>query len=235
MGAFADLYSRCRTCRKRKTRCDGKRPLCSTCTENGHECLGYAEGEIKKEAKESNPSQNIDVDIDDYEEDILSASRQVGNGHQALGDGSPEAHRKGSQGYFHNAPKAARETTNIKRGGLMNFPGNYRETAVFSDEEPSPMVYRDEDTSSEPIGHLDRSTSSHADGHRVPYFRYFGPTAIVPGFKQMVVSVRENRRSTGAGSSVASMFFGHDHILRTYQSSVSRISRVRRNAISSWD
>jgi hypothetical protein len=39
-----DLQSnRCRTCRKRKTRCDGKKPLCSTCTENGHECLGYAD------------------------------------------------------------------------------------------------------------------------------------------------------------------------------------------------
>lgn len=58
------------------------------------------------------------------------------------------------------------------------------------------------------------SQSSHGHGHdpsssptavrrsesnRVPYFRYFGPTAIVPGFKQMVVSVRDRRRST-AGS-----------------------------------
>ena len=34
------------------------------------------------------------------------------------------------------------------------------------------------------------------NNHRVPYFRYFGPTAIVPGFKQMVVSVKDRRRST---------------------------------------
>lgn len=40
--------------------------------------------------------------------------------------------------------------------------------------------------------------------HRVPYFRYFGPTAIVPGFKQMVVSVRDRRRSTGGSQSAAS-------------------------------
>jgi hypothetical protein len=45
----------------------------------------------------------------------------------------------------------------------------------------------------------------HVESHRVPYFRYFGPTAIVPGFKQMVVSVREHRRSTGAASSLSSM------------------------------
>jgi hypothetical protein len=43
-----------------------------------------------------------------------------------------------------------------------------------------------------------------SNSHRVPYFRYFGPTAIVPGFKQMVVSVREHRRSTDAASSIAS-------------------------------
>lgn len=91
----------------------------------------------------------------------------------------------------------------------MSFPGNYRETAVFSDEEPSPMgrISRATNTSEELTAyHLDRSISSHAESHRVPYFRYFGPTAIVPGFKQMVVSVREHRRSTGTGSSVASTF-----------------------------
>ncbi len=31
------------TCRKRKTRCAGERPTCSTCTKNGHLCLGYTE------------------------------------------------------------------------------------------------------------------------------------------------------------------------------------------------
>lgn len=50
----------------------------------------------------------------------------------------------------------------------------------------------------------------HNESHRVPYFRYFGPTAIVPGFKQMVVKVRDRRRSSisatspSAGSSVFS-------------------------------
>lgn len=43
------------------------------------------------------------------------------------------------------------------------------------------------------------------ESHQVPYFRYFGPTAIVPGFKQMVVSVRERRRGTGVGYAIPSM------------------------------
>lgn len=36
--------------------------------------------------------------------------------------------------------------------------------------------------------------------NRMPYFRYFGPTAIMPGFKQMVVKVRGKRHSTAMTS-----------------------------------
>ena len=44
------------------------------------------------------------------------------------------------------------------------------------------------------------TTSSQSLANRVPYFRYFGPTAIVPGFKQMVVAVKETRRSLASVS-----------------------------------
>lgn len=37
--------------------------------------------------------------------------------------------------------------------------------------------------------------------HRVPYFRYFGATAIVPGFKQMVANVYRGSRRKSRGSS----------------------------------
>lgn len=46
---------------------------------------------------------------------------------------------------------------------------------------------------------FDDATSNeeqHAETRRVPYFRYFGPTAIIPGYKQMIVSVRDHRRSS---------------------------------------
>lgn len=36
---------------------------------------------------------------------------------------------------------------------------------------------------------IGRSSSSVSNRTQVPYFRYFGPTAIVPGFKQMVISI----------------------------------------------
>jgi len=48
---------------------------------------------------------------------------------------------------------------------------------------------------------------NRTESHRVPYFRYFGPTAIVPGFKQMVVNVsvhRDRRRSRGGSFSAVS-------------------------------
>lgn len=81
-GQLADLsiINRCRTCRKRKTRCDGKRPLCSTCTDNGHDCMGYAdagagEGAMtpKREKRERDSNgmgrhnMNEDDDNDDEE------------------------------------------------------------------------------------------------------------------------------------------------------------------------
>ena len=42
------------------------------------------------------------------------------------------------------------------------------------------------------------TTSIMSTGSRVPYFRYFGPTAIVPGFKEMVVQIRDHRRSVNS-------------------------------------
>lgn len=46
----------------------------------------------------------------------------------------------------------------------------------------------------------------HHNSHKVPYFRYFGPTAIVPGLKQMVVNAPVQtypRRRTSRGSTSA--------------------------------
>ncbi len=46
-----------------------------------------------------------------------------------------------------------------------------------------------------PASNYTANSSSSASKNRMPYFRYFGPTAIVPGFKQMVVAVKDHRRS----------------------------------------
>ena len=58
-----------------------------------------------------------------------------------------------------------------------------------------------------PASNYTANSNSSASKNRVPYFRYFGPTAIVPGFKQMVVAVKDHRRSlpSVSGDSPASM------------------------------
>ncbi|CZR56887.1 related to pathway-specific nitrogen regulator [Phialocephala subalpina] len=176
-------YNSCRTCRKRKTRCDGKRPLCSTCTENGHDCLGYADGPEtgpKKERKTDNEiSRRNDDDDDVYDDEDKSVEGNTkiepGTGsarHPNRGsvNGSPELRRVESNGSYFGGDAPRRRNTVDDGKGRGSFD-KYRESAVFSDDGPSP---------------LERSPPLR-DSHRVPYFRYFGPTAIVPGFKQMVV------------------------------------------------
>ena len=139
---------------------------------------------------------------DAYDEYIPGVGSRIGNG-------SSERRRTESQGYLDSALEAQREIADTKTEGIMGFPSSYRETAVSSERDPSPlgrMLRCAKSTAKLIASILDRPTPSHVDRHRVPYFRYFGPTAIVPGFKQMVVSVREHHRSTGAGSSGGSMF-----------------------------
>lgn len=68
----------------------------------------------------------------------------------------------------------------------------FQRTVSLSDDGHSPSTRS-------PVQH-------HHETHKVPYFRYFGPTAIVPGYKQMVVNVHHyhRRRSRGGSASVTS-------------------------------
>ncbi|KAL2075843.1 hypothetical protein VTL71DRAFT_786 [Oculimacula yallundae] len=197
------INAACRTCRKRKTRCDGKKPLCSTCTDNGHDCMGYAEGpeaNMKRERKGSDNGSRKDQEEEDEEEEDNRGpdgnSSRKDSGHtqwtfQGSKGASPTSRRADpkEQNYSnYNPDPSKRQDTRDGSKGTGSFK-DYRDGAVFSDEAQSPRA--------------ERSPPRPHENHRVPYFRYFGPTAIVPGFKQMVVSVREHRRSTG-GSSIAS-------------------------------
>lgn len=131
---------------------------------------------------------------DGFEDDDKSSEGTTKiDGRRRSHNGSPTQLRRASsngQGHFevHNAPRRRSTAENTAGNGKGGAFEKYRENAVFSEDGPSPM---------------ERTPPLHTESHRVPYFRYFGPTAIVPGFKQMVVSVREHRRSTGAASSIA--------------------------------
>jgi hypothetical protein len=143
----------CQTCRKRKTRCSGERPECSTCTENGHSCGGYGDSvQVRKTLPGS-----ITNDEKVAGEDTVDLKPSSGNGDRYV----PALQVSSVQG--NSSPGDASH-----RGGRGSPSNSYTADSIVSTR------------------------------NRVPYFRYFGPTAIVPGFKQMVVQIRDLRRSVNS-------------------------------------
>lgn len=161
------------TCRRRKTRCAGERPICSTCTKNGHQCLGYPEDARKDGADLTEPSkQPVDEEdaplIDDSADDQDRKPRRL------------DIETARPQPVDAEQDADASKTSSPPPSRHRSLP-----SANTDDTPTSPTLRRNHN-------------------HRIPYFRYFGATAIVPGFKQMVVSVRDRRRSTGGSQSGAS-------------------------------
>ena len=155
------INAACLTCRKRKTRCSGERPVCKTCTDNGHTCVGYVDKATRK---------NLDKDDEDEEAEPEFASTR----HKSAAR-TTEAAPRPTQTLQHNHTSTSNGST--RGGGKDDFD--------FQSPESANTV-----------------GSSTALRHRVPFFRYFGPTAIVPGFKQMVVQLkdRDHRRSTNSAT-----------------------------------
>ncbi|KAG6024363.1 hypothetical protein E4U19_003839 [Claviceps sp. Clav32 group G5] len=83
---------------------------------------------------------------------------------------------------------------NVEQGGQDAEPSHLLPSPMQHPSHPSAGT---DDTPSSPFFRRNYS-------HRIPYFRYFGPTAIVPGFKQMVVAVSDRRRSTAGSQSATS-------------------------------
>jgi hypothetical protein len=67
--------------------------------------------------------------------------------------------------------------------------------AIRRSNGPRNTSYSDESRSS------NNRSPVQLERHRVPYFRYFGPTAIVPGFKRMVGIVYRDSRRKSRGNS----------------------------------
>ncbi|TDZ31682.1 Nitrogen assimilation transcription factor nit-4 [Colletotrichum spinosum] len=187
------INAACLTCRKRKTRCDGERPVCSTCTKNGHNCLGYNEVVEKKTGGATTTKDPHHDEDDEFEPDLHDEEHHNGKSNWKLPitgrrpsaeKVEPDtASRTSSEATAGHSPAFLRRASeNSARDHGHRRPSHPRTTS-FSDDARSTQ-------SRSPVMH-------HNERHRVPYFRYFGPTAIVPGYKQMVVSVRDRRRSTG--------------------------------------
>ncbi|KAI0124794.1 fungal-specific transcription factor domain-containing protein [Xylariales sp. AK1849] len=194
------INAACLTCRRRKTRCAGEQPTCSTCAKNGHTCLGYSdtldkksstdhdEGECLDEEQEEDkrhwrPSSKNGVKPQDTEGTAISSRRLSEPGRPALSSVRPKTE---------NSEWEDRQTTGQSCPGKLNRkPTNPRGSSFSTEDGRSPSI-------------RSPMQQHHIESHRVPYFRYFGPTAIVPGFKQMVVKVRDRRRSSMSATSPSS-------------------------------
>lgn len=220
------IICRCLTCRRRKTRCAGERPLCSTCTKNGHRCLGYPEdkkdsndaGEVKldnyeEERQDDEPNTNSSIDNNDLDEDRAAKKPRVA----ATATSTPS----NANTAIESQPTPSSQQPSKPTAPVVQHNAKPTPASLANGEPPSPPAPRACATASPQVGHAYTvgSHTSHPDdpespgmlrrnvqanSHRVPYFRYFGPTAIVPGFKQMVVSVKDRRRSTNGSHSGAS-------------------------------
>ncbi|KAI1369001.1 fungal-specific transcription factor domain-containing protein [Xylaria arbuscula] len=230
------INAACLTCRKRKTRCAGEHPTCSTCDKNGHLCLGYSDTiEKRKDPVGRGPGSSLDGsqadpngETDEYfdtEVDPEPDSRQSKDGRNGVRpaenvDGAsvvssrtsdtpqdyatPALPMKSESIDWEDVHSQKSQTTPRHSDSLVTRTPNPRQSSFSTDDGRSP-------SSRSPVLH-------HGDsGHRVPYFRYFGPTAILPGFKQMVVKIRGRRRSSMSATSPSTTASIHAGLLSTTQ------------------
>ncbi|KAK2595084.1 hypothetical protein QQS21_007215 [Conoideocrella luteorostrata] len=207
------INAACLTCRRRKTRCAGERPVCSTCTKNGHQCQGYPE-----EPRKDGTGDSLDVKSAADEEEVSLYDIKTEE------EGSLSNPKKSN---LLPTPVTTCTTTTTTTTTTSNMNGSKKQNSTSPFTKTASVYHRPPGTEQSradkdvgrhplsPIHHPSHPSASTDDlpssptlrrnyAHRVPYFRYFGATAIVPGFKQMVVSVRDRRRSTGGSQSAAS-------------------------------
>lgn len=208
------LHDSCLTCRRRKTRCAGEHPECSTCINNGHKCLGYTDLPEPSKKRESisgvSPDETQHQDGDCPEDEANGSHKQWkqhkhGTAQRDTGDGTASP-RRASDASHQIGPPSVRlksETVDWEEqqaftqngpGDLNRKPTNPRHSSFSTQDGRSPSVR------SPVLQH----SHNQSESLRVPYFRYFGPTAIVPGFKQMVVKVHDRRRSSISATSPGS-------------------------------
>ena len=223
---------RCLTCRKRKTRCAGERPTCSTCAKNGHSCLGYNESlERKREPSGGKDDRGAARDHSQDEDEYMDDEDEDERRHWKSKSGvKPHPYAERESPARRDSTMSATPVANARpRTASNEWDRDSRHQPPQQKPPPparKPAYARTVSFSEDARRSANRSpTQHHTESHRMPYFRYFGPTAIVPGYKQMVVnvSVRDRRRSRGGSFSATSpgtvaehhqhraMFVDHSH------------------------
>ncbi|RAL16735.1 putative C6 transcription factor [Aspergillus homomorphus CBS 101889] len=175
----------CLTCRKRKIRCSGEQPVCKTCSDYNHVCQGYSESTSHARSQSDSGTRahtitSLSIPIENSSRVALKVEAR-----------SPGPSRRAT------VPSSDR---NDKPTAQLTSSLEVKETPLRKDVSSGTTKELEQQPSAESPESNRTSLSSSARTH-VPYFRYFGPTAIVPGFKQMVVQVRGSRKSNPSLSS----------------------------------
>ncbi|KAH6644716.1 fungal-specific transcription factor domain-containing protein [Boeremia exigua] len=155
------INSACLTCRRKKTRCSGERPVCGTCAQNKHECAGYGDDTAAEPGRDSKKTAR--------RESVVSTASATARKSEAPVDPAESSRPR--------LPHLA--SSNVSQ---------------LSDSSVNLGALKQEDQDED--GLLSLNTRN-----RMPYFRYFGPTAIMPGFRQMVVKVRGQRHGSNQTTS----------------------------------
>ncbi|KAJ5780049.1 Transcription factor [Penicillium paradoxum] len=172
----------CLTCRRRKIRCSGEQPVCKTCSDYKHVCLGYTDSTAHLRTQSDSASRAPPRFSASDEPTAQHAARVVESS-------SPEP-----------ALAAIAMTTATVDSSIRTKVPDSKDTPSLKDVS-SRTTKQLETQAVGDSPESGRTSISSASRTHVPYFRYFGPTAIVPGFKQMVVQVRGSRRSNPSMSS----------------------------------
>ncbi|KGO38687.1 Transcription factor, fungi [Penicillium expansum] len=147
---------------------------------NQHVCLGYTESTAHLRTQSDSASRAPPR---------LSAPNELTSQHasRAIESSSPEPVPT-------TIPRGPTDnSTKTKPPGSM-YISAFGDTPSLANKELDTQAIGDSPASG-------RTSVSSGSRTHVPYFRYFGPTAIVPGFKQMVVQVRGSRKSNPSTSS----------------------------------
>lgn len=245
------INAACLTCRKRKTRCAGEKPVCSTCTKNGHQCQGYNDlVERKKEDGRANGMTKMTRGDHDH---VAGVKRE------AEDDDHSDDHEEEEDEDYHQQWKNSKTAPASKTAGFAVVDGDasMRRDSIPTNGYPGT---RPRGPSNDWSHNSTRSPSStrtarqsNSNGHRsptmhhshpvrrrdrIPYFRYFGPTAIVPGFKQNLPkepSYRDPRFMRSSSSVVTTPTPSHHIQPRTVQETLKDIPTLEEMPVYSTD
>ncbi|CAG8236421.1 unnamed protein product [Penicillium salamii] len=168
----------CLTCRRRKIRCSGEQPVCKTCSDYKHVCLGYTEATAHVRTQSDSSSRAPPR--------LSAPNGSSQHTSRVIESSSPE-------------PAATTIPTPVANRSPKDSGPQFQDVSALLDISSRNRELESRAAVDSPES--SRASVSSSSRTHVPYFRYFGPTAIVPGFKQMVVQVRGSRKSNPSMSS----------------------------------